>query len=203
MEGLGPWQLLVTLELCLGYLRRMNAEPSELLRDYCERWLGIDAHPILKKGVFDEIEVRHVVSLYEGLEAVASSAVEDMVSSSYVADLDAELHKDLLCSFVVRKAGWRCDVGAPSRASSSKGKLGAEAFRDVLNRFMFRYLTTDTFKPDDELQMYLMNEGLVTWPAEDLEVAGGSLEDIFPPSFQLRHARALYLSLKQICNEKQ
>ncbi|MCO5600108.1 hypothetical protein L7F22_054216 [Adiantum nelumboides] len=194
LEGLGPWQLLVTLELCLGYLRRMNAEPSELLRDYCERWLGVDVHPIVQKGVFDEIEVRHVVSLYEGLEAVASSAVEDMVSSSYRADLDAGMHKDLLCSVVLRK------VGVASRGSSSKVKLGAEAFRDVLKRFMFRYLTTDTFKPEDQLQMYLTNEGLVTWPAEELEAAGGSLENIFPTSFQLRHARALYLALKQMCS---
>ncbi|MCO5586349.1 hypothetical protein L7F22_040289 [Adiantum nelumboides] len=108
---------------------------------------------------------------------ITKLVVEDMVSSHcYRVDLDAEMHKDLLCSVVLRKVG-------VETCGSSKVKLGVEAFRNVLKRFIFRYLTTGTFKLGDEIQMYLANEGLVMWPAEELEAAGCSLEAIFSTSF--------------------
>ncbi|KAH7279889.1 hypothetical protein KP509_37G042500 [Ceratopteris richardii] len=205
LEGTGPWQLLVTLELCLGFLNRMKVEPSELLRDYCERWLGSDIHPIMKKEAFDRIEVKHVVSLYESIEAMASSDVEDMVAMCYRSDLDSGMHADLMQMLMVRKNMWRSDDCRQS-CSRNIGNVNVEALRDVLKQFMFRYLTVETFNPDDELQIYLRKEGgLVTWPisAEKLEsdagaVVGGPLhEDFLPNCICVKHTRAIYLILKE------
>ncbi|KAI5073486.1 hypothetical protein GOP47_0011499 [Adiantum capillus-veneris] len=193
LGALGAGQILANLELCLGFLRKTKADSSEPLRDYCKRWLDNEAHPFFAKVVFDGVQVKHVVSLYEGLEESASSAVEELVTSRYRSKLDAEAREDLKRYVVVKKSG-----GAVGRvASSSNEKLGAEAFRDVLRQFMFRYLTADTFKPEEELSFYLINPQLVTWPAWDVDP--DTLEDIFPSSFKLKHSRALYIALKEMC----
>ncbi|KAH7279867.1 hypothetical protein KP509_37G041300 [Ceratopteris richardii] len=146
LEGTGPWQLLVTLELCLGFLHRMKVEPSELLRDYCERCLGSDIHPIMKKDAFDVIEVKHVVSLYESIEAMASSNVEDMVAMCYRSDLDSRMHADLIQKMMLRKNACRSDESRPS-CSRNIDNISVEALRDALRQFMFRYLTVETFNP--------------------------------------------------------
>ncbi|MCO5584286.1 hypothetical protein L7F22_038210 [Adiantum nelumboides] len=193
LGALGAGQMLANLELCLGFLRKTKADPSEPLRDYCKRWLDNEAHPIFAKAVFDGVQVKHVVSLYEGLEESASLAVEDLVTSRYRSKLDTEAIEDLKRCVVVKKSG-----GAVGRGSSSSNeKLGTEAFRDVLRQFMFRYLTADTFKPEEELLLYLTNPQLVTWPAWDVDP--DTLDDIFPSSFKLKHSRALYIALRKMC----
>ncbi|KAH7445370.1 hypothetical protein KP509_01G005000 [Ceratopteris richardii] len=204
LEGTGPWKLLATLELCLGVLHCMKAEPSELLRDYCERWLGRDIHPIMKKEAFDGIEVKHVVSLYESIEAIASSDVENIVAVCYRSDLDSGMHADII-QMMVRKNVWRSDEYRLS-CSRNTGKISAEALRDVLRQFMFRYLTVETFNPDAELQMYLNDGGLLRWPicAEKLEADAGTMvgsplhEDVLPNWICVKHTRAIYLILKEV-----
>lgn len=127
------------------------------------------------------------MSLYEGLEDAASSNVEDLVTSSFRVPLE----QGTLGAHHDRVAVKECAVKADSTM------LGAEAFRDVLRRFMYRYLTTDTFNPEECLGVYLTDQRLVKWPPVDVDAQ--TLDDVFPTTFQLKHSRAIYLALKEMC----
>jgi hypothetical protein len=79
----GVGQYLAMFDLLLGFLCRTSGDPFEPLAKYCQRWLAVDAHLITEMSVFDEIQLRHIVSLYEGLEDCASVGVQSLVNSCY------------------------------------------------------------------------------------------------------------------------
>jgi hypothetical protein len=82
--GVGAGQFLEMLNLCLGFLRRTGGHQQQALGAYCELWLGKDsAELISKSSVFDKICLKHIVSLYEGLEDSASNNIGMLVSQKY------------------------------------------------------------------------------------------------------------------------
>lgn len=75
-------------------------------------------------------------------------------------------------------------------------KIPVSAFLNVLKKFMFRYLSVENHPHDVQLQLYLTNPMLVTWPA-DL-VSEDVMDNCFPPSLLLQHSFATYMLLAQV-----
>lgn len=82
--GVGAGQFLEMMNLCLGFLRRTGGHQQQPLGAYCELWLGKDSAELFSKStVFDKICLKHIVSLYEGLEDSASGSIGMLVSQKY------------------------------------------------------------------------------------------------------------------------
>lgn len=101
--GVGAGQFLAMLNLCLGFLRRTGGYQHQPLGTYCELWLGKDAADLITKNtVFDQISLKHIVSLYEGLEDCVSNCIGNLVSQRYRYVFNLEIMPLLNCLLSAR-----------------------------------------------------------------------------------------------------
>jgi len=75
-------------------------------------------------------------------------------------------------------------------------KLPASIFRNVLQRFMFRYLGAEIFGPNVALELYLTDPRVVRWPNNMVDES--LLDDVFPKNLLLEHSYATYMLLSQV-----
>ena len=74
--SIGVGHLLAALNLCLGYLRKTGGDPRDLLSAYCARWLEDGVASVCEHACLREVQLQHVVALYEGLEDCLSNHIE-------------------------------------------------------------------------------------------------------------------------------
>lgn len=106
----------------------------------------------------------------------------------YRAPLTSRL-ADELFDAVKLDNGWKEDTEMVE-------KIPVLTFRNVLKRFMFRYLSVDQFRPDVHLELYLTDPRLVRWPADAVDEA--VVDECFPSNLLLQHSYATYMLLAEV-----
>lgn len=184
--GIGVGSVLASLHICLGYLEKTGGDPSEPLMDYAERWLDKSVSAMFDSTSLRNVQLRHIVCLYEGLEDVLSQSIEDFVHPNFRQPLTEEVETELkkVVTFEDLKKGKGKAISEASQA------IQADVFASVLRRFMFRYLAVENFKGKVPLKLYLVDSRMAKWPPESLDV--DDLEDLLPDSLLLEHSFECY-----------
>jgi hypothetical protein len=186
----GAGRYLAILDLCLGFLRRTGGDPMERLVSYCKRWLGDESLLIIQMHSFHNLQLQHIVSLYEGLEDSASVGIQALVNSRYLTPLSPNLVEELRSSVEVKRP-WQHTRTA---AESAEPKISAELFHTMLRRFLFRYLIGDQLNATVPLSIYITDPRLIQWPEDVVD----DVDDVFPPSLLVEHSHATYVYLTEV-----
>ena len=185
----GAGRYLAILDICLGFLRRTAGDPVERLASYCERWVGDEALLISRLHSFHNVQLQHIVSLYEGLEDSASLGIQVLVNSRYRTPLSPDLVEELRSSVEVKRT-WQHTRTPADEAT----RISAELFHGMLRRFMFRYLISDQLNPTVPLSIYITDPRLIQWPEDVVN----DVDDIFPPNLLVEHCHATYMYLFEV-----
>jgi hypothetical protein len=112
--------LLQMVEVLMGLLKRTSGDPEATLEDFVNKWKSIISTESL--DLLGSIKLKHIVALYQQLEVLSSAAVIRTLGSGYCAKLPLKSEHQL------EKF---CADSPPDAVTK---------FRDVLKRFVFRYL---------------------------------------------------------------
>lgn len=188
-DTVGAGRYLAILDLCLGFLRRTGGDPTERLGSYCQRWLGHEALLIVGMRSLYDVQLQHILSLYEGLEDSASVGIQALVNSRYRTPLSPDLVEKLRSSVEMKRP--RQHITTPADVEP---KISAELCHGMLRRFLFRYLIGDRLNATVSLSIYITDSRLLQWP----EDVADNVVDVFPPSLLVEHSHATYMYLSEV-----
>ncbi|CAG8617445.1 7384_t:CDS:2, partial [Racocetra persica] len=171
-----PTELLSELEILLCFLRRISGDREMKIVDYLNKWLRLSAlteNPQFQQMV-SGLRLKHVVALYELVEEKIADIEIEHLSDKYKAKISQNL-KDEINAGVDFEQSY--GIG---NSGKSKLKIPQGAFALVLKRFMFRYLSSEMYNPNEVLVNYLAGDTLIDcWP---VWVPDNVIRDKFPKS---------------------
>ncbi|XP_071798757.1 uncharacterized protein [Asterias amurensis] len=133
-QGLFTNDLLQQLEVLMGLIKRTSGEPETTLQDYISKWSGILT--IESPELFASIKLKHIVSLYQQFEVLLAAATVQTLGDKFRKKLPMISECELE----------RCCSERPGDALIQ--------IRDILKRFVFRYLRArHSFEPDCETRL--------------------------------------------------
>ncbi|XP_033637454.1 uncharacterized protein LOC117298354 [Asterias rubens] len=128
-QGTFTNDLLQQLEVLMGLIKRTSGEPEATLQDYISKWSAILT--IESPELFASIKLKHIVSLYQQLEVLLAAATVQTLGEEFQTKLPVKSEHELE----------RCCSERPGDALLQ--------IRDILKRFVFRYLRArHSFQPD-------------------------------------------------------
>ena len=129
--------LLEHLEIVLCVLKRIGGTPNQPLVAFTDQWLSTQSRPFPKSLIPEPhtaIQLKHVVSLYEFFEDVfaesSAESVPDMYREALIEDVKDQMAK------------------AVSNLENAGDAISLDAVITSLQRFMFRYLSSEDRRPD-------------------------------------------------------
>ncbi len=128
-QGTFTNDLLQQLEVLMALIKRTSGEPEDTLQDYISKWSAILT--IESPELFASIKLKHIVSLYQQLEVLLAAATVQTLGEEFQTKLLLKPEHELE----------RCCSDRPGDALIQ--------IRDILKRFVFRYLRArHNFEPD-------------------------------------------------------
>ncbi|XP_038050110.1 uncharacterized protein LOC119723500 [Patiria miniata] len=112
--------LLQTVEVLMGLLKRTSGDPEATLEDFISKWSSVFS--IQSADLLGSIKLKHIVALYHRLEVLLSAAVIQTLGKEYRTKLPTKSEHELD----------KCCSDYPPDVVTQ--------FRDILKRFVFRYL---------------------------------------------------------------
>ncbi|CAG8737457.1 15322_t:CDS:2, partial [Racocetra fulgida] len=171
-----PTELLSELEILLCFLRRISGNREMEIVDYLNKWMRLSA--LTENSQFQQmvsgLRLKHVVALYELVEEKIADIEIEHLSDKYKARISQNL-KDEINAGVDFEQSY--GIGSSDK---NKLKIPQGAFALVLKRFMFRYLSSEMYNPNEVLADYLAGDTLIDcWP---VWVPDNVIRDKFPKS---------------------
>ncbi|XP_033637667.1 uncharacterized protein LOC117298493 [Asterias rubens] len=128
-QGTSTNDLLQQLEVLMGLIKRTSGEPEATLQDYISKWSAILT--IESPELFASIKLKHIVSLYQQLEVLLATATVQTLGETFQMKLPVKSEHEL------------------ERCCSERPGDALILIRDILKRFVFRYLRArHSFEPD-------------------------------------------------------
>ncbi|CAG8665683.1 12534_t:CDS:2, partial [Dentiscutata heterogama] len=143
--------------------------------------------------VVSGLKLKHVVALYELVEEKIADVEIYHLSDNYKADLSRQM-KDEINAFVDFEQSH-----VVGRSGIKLSKIPYRTFEQALKRFMFRYLSSELYSPDEKLTKYLAENNdeknsSDCWP---LWVSNVNILDKFPKSLLIANIYKAYTYITQ------
>ncbi|KAF0511754.1 e3 ubiquitin-protein ligase [Gigaspora margarita] len=146
-----PTKLLSELEILLCFLKRTSGgDPEMEITKYYE-WMKFSAitENLQFHQVVSGLKLKHVVALYELVEEKIADVEIRHLSHKYRANLPQQMKEEINAFVDFDKSH------VVGRSSIKMSKIPHRIFELALKRFMFRYLSSELYDPDEKLAKYL------------------------------------------------
>ncbi|CAG8772794.1 10497_t:CDS:2, partial [Dentiscutata erythropus] len=175
-----PTELLSELETLLCFLKRTSGGVREMdIIDYLSKWIRLSTLTENPKFylVINGLKLKHVVALYELVEEKIADIEMENLPTKYKAKLSSRIKEEI-------------NEGVAGGSDANKFKIPLEAFTIVLKRFMFRYLSSEMYNPEETHADYLAGDVFIDcWP---VEVSDDVIRDKFPKSLLVANIYEAY-----------
>ncbi|KAF0511751.1 e3 ubiquitin-protein ligase [Gigaspora margarita] len=184
-----PIELLTQLESLLCFLKRISGRDPEMEITKYYEWMKFLAitESLQFHQVVSGLKLKHVVALYEFVEEKIADVEIKNLSRKYKVNLSQQM-KDEINEFVDFDKSHDVD-----RSGIKMSKIPYRIFEIVLKRFMFRYLSSELYDPDEKLAKYLSDncdeKHSDCWP---FWVSNDVILDKFPKSLLVENIYSVY-----------
>ncbi|CAG8816200.1 19569_t:CDS:2, partial [Racocetra persica] len=181
-----PTELLSELEILLCFLKRTSGDREMEITNYLNKWMRLST--LTENQQFQKmvngLRLKHVVALYELVEEKIADVEIEYLSDQYKVQLSEHLKNEI-------NSGINFEQSHSTGGSEiSEHKIPHGAFALVLKRFMFRYLTSEMYNPNEMLANYLARDTFIDcWP---VWVTDDVIRDKFPKSLLAAHIYHAY-----------
>jgi len=173
--------ILSALEVVLTYLKKTGTtKTTQTIGEFCHLW-QLDPATLshLKASSLLDVQLQHVICLYEEVEDVSANKVAEWVDRAYTKPLQETVKYDF---------------------EKFYSQFPAQALVVTFRRFIFRFLSVDKISQEAILADYLPNL-LLCWPHE-VAVDESQIAEKFPRSLQLAHSYSAYSLLRDKLEKK-
>jgi hypothetical protein len=176
-------EILSSLEILLCFIKRTAVGDGEKsIKDYVLQWMKLSSlyeHTGFSKILNIDLQLKHLVSLYELVEEQVANVKIKYIHEKYRASLSADMEATILQSVDFEN----------QTTTIMKGIIPAEAFALALKRFMLRFLTLENQKEMEPLYVYLRDSSLNFWPSTIPEKC---INELFPENLLVANTYKAY-----------
>ena len=107
------------------------------LYEYCQRWMESECLEILDERMLEEVQLKHVIALYEVLEDMISERTVEGCAEQYKVAIDGPMKTELndFCKFLSKP-------GEAMLAGTGISEVALEFMEATVRRFIRRYLVS-------------------------------------------------------------